>query len=171
MDISNIGKYILSPELQQILLPTKIIFLAFSWLFLCLIFFGLFKTSWLKEALLQDLVHFFTCKPYARQRMVRTWKKIQAKLKRGSEAEYKLAIIEADRLLDRALKNKGYLGKDLPEKLKKVIAEDLPSREKVLEAHKVRNNIVEDPDFRVSLKQAKEILEIFERALRELEAF
>lgn len=171
MDISNIGKYILSPELQQILLPTKIIFLAFSWLFLCIIFFGLFKTSWLRQILLEDLIHFFTCKPYERQRAAKIWKRIQERLKRGSEAEYKLAIIEADKILEEALKNRGYVGKDLPEKLKKVIPEDLPSLEKIRQIHQIRDNIIHDPDFRLSLESAKEALEVYEKALRELAAF
>jgi hypothetical protein len=55
--------------------------------------------------------------------------------------------------------------------LQKVTAGTLPNVEEVWEAHKIRNNIVHDPDYRLSLDEAKRALEIYEKALTDLQAF
>ena len=161
---------ILSPELQEILLPLKIIFLALSWLFLCLIFWGLFKTSWLKEALLMDLIHFFTCRPYGAKRLAKIWVKIQKRVEKGSAADLKLAIIEADKILDETLKRKGLAGETLGDRLKQ-LKPDIVDLDSIWQAHKVRNNIVHDPDFKLDKAEAQKILTIYEKTFRGLEAF
>jgi hypothetical protein len=58
----------------------------------------------------------------------------------------------------------------LGERLKKVKKTILPNLEEVLEAHKIKSNIVYDPAFRLTLEQAQKILAIYQRALSNLEA-
>ncbi len=63
----------------------------------------------------------------------------------------------------------GFTGASIGERLEKIKKEQLPSFDEILEAHKTRNNIVHDPDYRLSLDQAKKTLDIHEKALTELE--
>ena len=87
-----------------------------------------------------------------------------------SESEHKLAIIEAEGLLDDIFKKMGFLGEAIGDRLKQITPSQLENIEEIREAHKIRNNIVHDPDYRLSLEEAKKAFEIYEKALINLEA-
>lgn len=167
--LDGVISFLLAAKIQNILLPLKIIFLLFSLFFLAFIVFALFKTSWLRFALLGDLSQFFTHRPYGVKRLTKTWLKVAARLAGASESEYKLAVIEADNLLDDTLKRMGFTGESLEQKLKQLTAATLPNVEQVLEAHQIRNSVIHDPDYRLTLDQAKKALAIYEDAFRDLE--
>lgn len=96
------------------------------------------------------------------------WKEIILKTEGESEEEWRLAIINADALLDLVLKRSGYPGETMMERLKAVKPENLPSLNNLWEAHKIRNQIVHSPDFSLSKKEAIRILRIYKQALQEL---
>ncbi|MBZ9569811.1 hypothetical protein KJA16_02715 [Patescibacteria group bacterium] len=148
----------------------KILFLIISLFFLFGIIYFLLKTGWLKRLFLQDLVEFLSFKPYAIRKVSQTWKKIIKGLEKVSESETKLAIIEADDLLNEILERMGYPGETLGEKLKQLSEVILPNLDEVWKAHKIRSNIVHDPTYRLSLGEARKVLEIYEKALLKLEA-
>jgi len=89
-------------------------------------------------------------------------------LKKGDESEYKLAIIEADTVLDDVLEKVGYSGETLEDKIDKVSLVVISNKEEILEAHKVRNTIVYNPNYKVELEEAKKLLEIYKKALIDL---
>lgn len=103
--------------------------------------------------------------------MEKNWAKITARLKAELESEWKIAIIEADSILNDILMRMGFGGETLGERLDKLTAAFLSNLQQVREAHKVCNNIVHDPDYRVSLDEAKRVVGIYEQALRDLQAF
>jgi len=148
----------------------KILFLIISLFFLFGIVYFLLKTEWCKRLFLQDLVEFLSFKSYGLRKVSQTWKKIIKRLEKFSESETKLAIIEADDLLNEILERMGYSGETLGEKLKQLSEVILPNLDEVLEAHKIRSNIVHDPTYRLSFDEAKKVLKIYERALLNLEA-
>ncbi len=148
----------------------KILFLIISLFFLFGIIYFLLKTGWLKRLFLQDLVEFLGFKPYAIRKVSQTWAKIIKRLEKVSESETKLAIIEADDLLNEILERMGYPGETLGEKLKQLSEVILANLDEVQEAHKIRSNIVHDPTYRLSLGEARKVLEIYEKALLNLEA-
>ncbi|MDO8264940.1 MAG: hypothetical protein Q7T34_01055 [Candidatus Parcubacteria bacterium] len=162
--------YVKSQEVQNILLPVRIIFIGTGVFFFGFIIFALLNTKWLRQKFLESAVEFFTFKPYGLKRMTNVWNKVIKRLENPSEAEYKLAIIEADSLLNDLLKGMSFAGKTLEDKLKNLTEATLPSVNKVLEAHQVRNNIVHDPDYRLTLDKTKEVIGIYEQALIEMEA-
>jgi len=170
MEITDIISYSTSVELQERLLPLKIVFIVFSLSFLGAVIYFLFRTNYLRYLFLQDLFEFLTYRPYGVRKLARIWAKIMVRLERASESEYKLAVIEADGLLDDTLKRMGYAGESLGDRLKQLTEATLPNLDLLLKAHKIRNDIVHDPDYRLSLEQAKRTLKIFEQALRDLQA-
>ncbi len=85
-------------------------------------------------------------------------------------AHWRLAIIEADILLDEALKERGFLDASLADKLKQLTRGDLASLDKAWEAHKVRNQIAHTgSDFILTQREARRIVGLYEEVLRELE--
>ena len=81
-----------------------------------------------------------------------------------------LAIIDADKLLDEALKKKNFKGKTMGERL--VSAQrSLSDNDAVWYAHKLRNRLVHEPDVRLGKKEARTALEGFKKGLNDLGAF
>ena len=156
--------------LNFIIFFLKILISILSLTFLLIMIYVLLKTEWLKRRFLLDLTEFFTFKPYGTVKFSKKWKKIINRLELGTESEAKLAVIEADDLLNEILEKMGYSGESLGEKLKQLKKTILPNLDEVLEVHKIKSDIVHDPSFRLSFDQAKKLLEVYERALSKLEA-
>jgi hypothetical protein len=148
----------------------KIVIFLLTFIFLSLSIYLLLKTDWLARIFLIDFIEFLKFRPYERPRASKKWKKIMGRLETGTESEAKLAIIEADDLLNEILKRMGYEGETLGEKLKKVKKTILPNLDEVFQVHKIKSDIVYDPGFRLTFEQAKNFLGIYERALSNLEA-
>ena len=170
--IENIISFLISPSIEGGLLVVKIIFILFSLFFLGGTIWFLLNTSWLRKIILQDLVEVLTYKPYWLGEVTRRWKKTTKRLDKGLESEYKLAVIEADSMLNDTLARMGYAGSTLGERLEKIITKEvLPNIEELWSAHKIRNNLLHDPDYKLTLGETKRVLAIFEKALKDLEVF
>lgn len=115
------------------------------------------------------LIKFFEDKRTLDKRLYRNlWQtKIMPNLyKEGGRA---LAVIEADKLLDKALKERGLRGGTMGERL--VSAGPLFSdKDAVWGVHKLRNKLVHEVGVEVSKVQAKRALAIFARALKDVGA-
>jgi len=161
---------ILNPHFTGWLLVMKIFFFLVFFSFLGFIIFALVRSTWFRRVLLWDMQEFMTYRAYGTKRMEKQWARVKARLQTGIESEYKLAIIEADSMLDDILKRMGYGGSSLGERLEKLTSATLHNISEVGEAHKVRNNIVHDPDYRLSMDEVNDVIGTFEKALVNLQA-
>lgn len=166
----NMTNLLLNNSLFGQLLFIKIVFVIFILIFLGMIISILRKSELLKRIIFWDFQEITTYRHYGIRKIVKSWQKTRARIETGMESEYKLAVIEADSLLDEVLKKMGYPGESLGERLESLTAVSLPNLEEAKETHKTRNNIVHDPDYRLSLDEAKKTLEVYERALTDLQA-
>ncbi|MDI6591760.1 MAG: hypothetical protein QME61_02390 [Patescibacteria group bacterium] len=169
MNFADFFDFIISPVFSGWLLILKIIFIGFSLFFLIFILIALIKTTWLRKIILEDLFEFLTYRPYETRKAMKAWSKITKRLKTKRESEYKLALIEADSMLDNVLKNLGYKGENLKERLKLVSAETVSNIEKLLEAHEICGHIINDPDYRLTLEETEKVLNIYHQALKDLQ--
>jgi hypothetical protein len=97
------------------------------------------------------------------------WLAIEQQLKRDEVGSYSLAVLNADKLLDQALKDKGLRGETMGDRLKS--AKDLfTNRNDVWSAHKLRNRIAHESDVRVTYDAARRALGDFKRALKDVGA-
>jgi len=113
MTIEQIISFILNPTFSGWLLVLKILCLIFSLIFFGFIIFALIKTSWLKRMIIWDLQEFLTYRPFGVSKIAGKWQKIKKRLEAGIESEAKLAIIEADSMLDGILDRMGFGGRTL----------------------------------------------------------
>ena len=167
--ISRIFLFLTSPETQVAFLPVQIAFMVVSIILLGIIIFVLSRTHYLQWLVIQDAVQFITMRPFGAKKMTRQWGKIAERLETGLETEYKLAIIEADDMMDASLKRMGYDGQTLEKKLEKLTLATLPNIQQLYEVHQLRNNVVHDPDYQLSLEEAKKALDAYNQALRDLQ--
>ncbi len=110
---------------------------------------------------------------YARQRTGGATSNRFADMKQHVDSEnpndWKLAIIEADIILDEALKRQGYAGNSLGERLRSVSPQALQSLDDAWEAHKIRNEIAHSGvDFILTHKLARETIVRYERVFAEM---
>jgi len=167
----NILSFLADPPFETSLFIIKVVFISVSLSFLVGIIYFSRNTQWLQWAFGEPRKEFLTQRPYGTERIDSVWKEIVKRLDAGLESEYKLALIEADGLLDEVLERMGYRGKDLEERLDKIAVSQIPNVEEIKKVHKVRGDIVRDPDYRLSLEEAKRLMEVYKRTLDNLEAF
>ncbi len=97
------------------------------------------------------------------------WLRIENGLKKDNKATYNNSIIEADKLLDKALNEMGVPGKTMGERLKKS-GNHFSQLNAVWHAHKIRNQIAHEHGFSVEYIQTKHALATYKQALRDLGA-
>lgn len=127
--------------------------------------------SELEEGLLLDAERQWAEKYGQSTRENSRWQDVQDHVTSDVPSNWRLAIIEADILLEEALENAGYTGTTISERLKSVNPTSFGALQDAWNAHKVRNQIAhEGADFILTKKMANETIVQFERALRELGA-
>jgi len=161
-------QFFIDPQFSGWLLVLRNFFIILSFFLIGFIIFALIKTTWLKRLVIWDVHEFLTHRPFETRKAEKEWKRIKNKLTAEIESEWKLAVIEADKMADSYLSQMGFEGANFGEKLKKLDAAHLPNIEEVKEAYKIRSNIIHDPTYNLSLEEAKRVLEIYEKALIDL---
>lgn len=96
--------------------------------------------------------------------------RIENSLDRNNEASYAMAIVEGDKLLDRALCEMGVQGRTMGDRLKKIGKEKFSQLNAVWHAHKLRNQIAHESGFHPEYRQAEHALAIYKQALKDLGA-
>ena len=94
---------------------------------------------------------------------------IENKLEQNNPSSYTATIIEADKLLDKAMNEMGIPGKTMGDRLKKSGGR-FSNLNAVWRAHKLRNTIAHESDFELTYKQAFNALGVYRQALKDLGA-
>ena len=97
------------------------------------------------------------------------WLKVEQVLNRDQPASYQLAVLEADKLLDAALREKGIAGKTMGERMK-VFSTHWTNANNVWGAHKLRNQIAHETDVQLSYSDASRALSSFKQGLKDVGA-
>lgn len=97
------------------------------------------------------------------------WKHVLGLIESPSESDWRMAIIEADSMLDELLQDKGYSGDTLGERLKSARSDSFASLDNAWAAHEVRNKIAHSgSDFSLSQLEARRIMRLYETVFEEL---
>lgn len=97
------------------------------------------------------------------------WLEIENSISRDNSASWQLAILNADKLVDQALRDRRFKGQTMGERMK--------SAEKVWKnpnhiwgAHKIRNQLAHETDAKLNYETALRALTAFKQALKDLGA-
>lgn len=97
------------------------------------------------------------------------WLGIEQQLKRNDDSSFYLTILNADKLLDQALRERGFKGETMGERMKS--AKGLwANANQVWSAHKLRNKIAHETNVRVSFDDTRRALAAFKQGLKDLGA-
>ncbi len=97
------------------------------------------------------------------------WLQIEHSLKKDQAASYQLSILNADKLLDHAMKEAGFKGTTMGERLKTATPR-LSNRNATWAAHKLRNQIAHEQDVALNYDTTRRALASFKQALKDVGA-
>ena len=97
------------------------------------------------------------------------WMAIESRLKRDDENTYTVCILEADKLLDQSLRDRGLPGKTMAERMKQCQGK-WTNGNGVWAAHKLRNRIAHETDVKVDYDRARQALIAYKQGLKDMGA-
>jgi len=98
------------------------------------------------------------------------WEKVIKYANSSNASDWRLAIIEADVMLEELLHTVGYEGESLGERLKSVDKSEFLTIEVAWEAHKIRNAIAHSGgDFQLNERETKRVIALFEEVFKEFQ--
>ncbi|MDQ1284242.1 MAG: hypothetical protein QG620_590 [Patescibacteria group bacterium] len=104
-----------------------------------------------------------------KSKLKKRWEKIRAKIESGGESDWKVAIIEADNIIDDLIRRMGYKGENMAERLDAINPGQVENIEELRRAHQTRNRIIHEDDFKLDKESALDILADYEEFLKEFE--
>lgn len=96
------------------------------------------------------------------------WLKIEQSVTKD-EHSWHMAVLNADKLLDHAMRARHIKGQTMGERMKNA-KDKFSDRNGVWTAHKLRNQIAHEPDVKLNLAQTRQALKAFRTALRDMGA-
>jgi hypothetical protein len=98
------------------------------------------------------------------------WRMILDFITSNNPSDWRLAVIEADNILDELTKELGFVGDNLGERLRNAPASHFKTLNNAWEAHKVRNKIAhEGMSYEMPYREAKKAIELYESVFTEFE--
>jgi large-conductance mechanosensitive channel len=92
------------------------------------------------------------------------WQRVEEYMTSLNPSDWKVAILEADNILDEITTRMGYAGTTLGERMKKIPASEFPYLEEAWEAHKIRNAVAhKGTDYALSRSDAEHVINTYYR--------
>jgi len=131
-----------------------------------LVIFYIIKLNIIDEKIAAIELKYFGLRDFGKRYSVKAWKTIIKRFQTRDETQIKIALAEADKILDEVLKAGAYSGDNIEERLAQVTPEKLSNSQELLEAHKIAVQSGEE-DFKINPQEAYGVLKIYERSFRE----
>lgn len=97
------------------------------------------------------------------------WMSIEQAVKRDENASCQLAVLNADKLVDQALRERGFAGNTMGERMKNAKS-SWTNPNHIWGAHKLRNQLAHETTARVTYDQTRAALMAYKQALKDLGA-
>lgn len=144
---------------QEIVFVVKFIFIIISLLLIILIIILLLKII-TGSTLHKPLISSRRLEPtFNKKKISRKWKKIAKRIESEVEANYKLAVLEADKIFNNIIKEFGY-GTE----------KRLSNIDEIKQASKFKEAVIEDKKLKISKEEAQKTVEAYRKGLEELGA-
>ncbi|MDP1719018.1 MAG: hypothetical protein Q8L24_01175 [bacterium] len=119
------------------------------------------------EKRIEDWMDYLGRGDVGKRRRLRAWKTILKKMQSAAQTDWKVAIMEADRILDDMIRAAGFRATATDERFKQIAPTFVANFDEIQEAHKIRNRCAQEPDFEFSKEEAIRVLRIYKKAFQE----
>lgn len=166
----NLG-FLVSDKLQHDLLLVKILFIIFSTFCLVAVVYLYRKTGYLHMDQLETYDILKNFKDFGASKAQKQWKKIKQNFDKNDPVYWKLALLEAEKLMDEILIRMGLGTGTMDDRLERASVNEIPNLQDVIQARRLCQDIARDPDYRLNKENAENTLQAFEKALIALQVF
>jgi len=98
------------------------------------------------------------------------WEVVEKHINSTNPSDWRLAILEADNMLEDMVHTMGYEGESLGEKMKAIEPSDFTTIQSAWDAHKIRNQIAhEGSKFQLTEREARRIIGLYKNVFNEFE--
>ncbi len=104
-----------------------------------------------------------------KEKFQRDWLVIENSIQKDNPASWHLALINADKLVDSALRELRFSGQTMAERLK-AAKNKLSSPNSIWHAHKLRNVVAHETGAEINFDQTRRAMASFKQALKDLGA-
>ncbi len=154
----------MDPAIQKIAFVSS----AISAAAIFVLIYALYKLIELRSEEEKRLGLVFTWRAERAKKNVR-WAKIEEYMASPHPSDWKIAILEADNILDDIVKRMGYKGETLGERMKTIEASDFPHLDEAWEVHKIRNQIAhKGTDYPLARTEAENAIDSYHRIFKAL---
>ena len=160
----------LNPEfIINFLYDLKIISLVLIPLFLIGIIYYIRRLNLVSKKL-EEVRNWFGINPFlsSSSKSRRQWNEIGELLEETYQSSWKLAVIKSDALVEKFLKQLGYQGQKFEELIESLKSRGYQNLEILQGTHQVCEEILNNKDYSLSQKEAKNIVSIYKRFWDEL---
>jgi len=142
----------------------ELLILIFGGLVMLLLFKTQLIDKWLKVT-----SNFLLATAFPKRHLNKSWQKILLRLSKNDEANLRLALVEADNLFDDLLKQMRLPGESMADRLKYIDSSQISNIDEIWTAHKLRERIIQNPEYPITRNEIEFGVKAYERALKELE--
>ncbi|NCN52889.1 hypothetical protein GW950_00305 [Candidatus Wolfebacteria bacterium] len=156
-----------APFIEDNLIWLELVAIILSAIFIWATVSMIIKTGYLELKREQFLDHLGEGK-VSKRRPIRAWNQIQERLLSEDQNDWRLSILEANKILDEVLKMSGHIDPDTKQKLENVSADQLSNIEDVKVATNIAYEIAKNPTYEITIEKTQELIEIYKKAFIEL---
>lgn len=162
------------PVFHQQLLLIKIGFIVISAVLFVLYYWLWWQNRWLRVNRWNRWKEWRHQRTIEETQFVKKWNAVKRKVRKGLEGEIKMAVLEADEMLDDLLDRLAYEGDDIEARLDKVAdnvaATNISNWEELKQARMVRDMIIADPEVKIPSSDIRKAIKEYEDTFRDLNA-
>ncbi len=144
----------------------KVVGVVIGLIWLALIIYIIFRLAALnRKKIIENLTErVVPSKDYTEQ-----FERVMKFIDSDNPSDWKLAIIEADTILDSLVARMNYPGDNLGERLRAIEPSDFLTLNQAWEAHKMRNKIAHEPNFGLNKREARATIELYKQVFQEFD--
>lgn len=152
-----------------LLLKFASIYITLSLIFFGILFYSLYKLWLIRKKEEEEFLSSFVVATDPRLESVEEWQDIMNHIDSDNESQWKLALIDADKILENLLREHGYDGDGVGGRLKSAEMQGgVRSLQDAWEAHKIRNKIAHESGFVLTKRDARKAVELYKRVFEDL---
>lgn len=124
-------------------------------------------SQYIKSKVIERYMDMHGIGDVGKYRQLKAWKNVIKRMQTNNPSNWKVAVLEADQLMDDILKASGYRGVGIDERFKQAEPTVFSNADELRDAHSLRNRIVREAEFELSKEEALKALRIFQKAFKE----
>lgn len=163
--------FLVSDQLQHNILLVKILFIVFSVFCLFGVIYLYKKTGYLHLDQMETWDILKDYKDYGLNKIQKKWKKIRQSFEKDDAVYWKVALLEAEKLIDEILVRMGLGPGTMEDRLSRASTDEIPNLQDLVRVRSLCQDIARDPDYRLDKDTAEGAFGVFEKTLIAMQVF